>query len=1020
MKINAIGEYKPSYINYINRAKQKKSNDKNLVITEPIIQNKQSDISFQGTDRKTIADIKTFKKIERAFTPEARQLFKNAKLYAEKQGSKEVEMWHVYAAALVSLKEFAANLDNGTTKYDEEIRKRLPYGIEEYVSDVDSTAQFRDKRIRDKYVKVIDKHLKELPAKFKKPNAQNARSIFPVSIQPSKDTIEDLDLGFNYILQNSDLDEDTYLDSFFMSAINYSKDKKLVKESMGLVQDLREALMVDDSNKNEKNHLSVYDSKADVAWKNMSIGKNAIFTYDSDNNNSAKHFISSFVNLINKPDSSYKNIEPENTNVVVLNKDATFDFMNEYANNKRNSLSEKGKRTVIVADLTNLIKNSGGRILQEYLDNIKTGTTLKETKGGKVNYVFTMNSESYYLNAAKGTVMSPVFTDYAVQTIPSLNAGDTFKYLTDESGLKYVKNATGKELKPEVIQKAIEITTSQDGNYPDKAVKLLSDIARHYEGKEEISTEDVDKYVHDTKGLSEISTATKDVNVVFNTGKTLDDIVGSPMTKADARSVVEQIKHGIGVKGFRAFLEDGSSYGGGRKHTAEAIAGEAKIPMLTINAQEFAIKDIDTLSQSADFSEIKIRKIVDAAKAQAQANPDKTAMIFIENFDNFASDPLYGVSSIYEQKAFSQLLSEMENARKNDDINLVIVGSVNRPELIDENILKPYRFLNSILVYPPQDTKQRREVLDYYIAKDEDFKIEGDKEKQEKTLQYVSESTEGFTVVDLMYLLDVAKGVSAERGHEKISQADFTEAYLQTVTGRASTLDMEDADKKLVTSHEAGHAVTAQLMYDMAEQSDIPWHLPYKIAFITLDPRANYGGAVYYNKSKNNEMNFETVMADIISSYGGNSSESKIYNMNGSWGISGDMSSAEHMAELAVKYMGMGPRTGVRRLPMKPDGTPDVSEEKRILMEKDIDSFLKAGKTISDMIVEAYKPFILEFTEKYYSKVSTGDCLIPAEQFQKEMREWKEKQPEEKQSELKVLEAKIKLIMNKAKEGEEI
>ena len=42
-----------------------------------------------------------------------------------------------------------------------------------------------------------------------------------------------------------------------------------------------------------------------------------------------------------------------------------------------------------------------------------------------------------------------------------------------------------------------------------------------------------------------------------------------------------------------------------------------------------------------------------------------------DNFDNFGSNPLCGISSIYEQKAFTQLLSEMEATRKEGKVNLV-------------------------------------------------------------------------------------------------------------------------------------------------------------------------------------------------------------------------------------------------------------------------------------------------------------------------------------------------------------
>src|SRR5699024_7466292 len=204
-----------------------------------------------------------------------------------------------------------------------------------------------------------------------------------------------------------------------------------------------------------------------------------------------------------------------------------------------------------------------------------------------------------------------VLSEYAIQTIPSLNATDAKKYLTDENGLKFVQNETGSEFSKSTIEKAIELTSIDDGNYPSKALSLLSSATKYYVDKKQLTPSDIERYIEETKTLSETSSTGDKSNIIFDTGKTTEVIIGSPMTKKDAKSIVNQILYGtIGTKGFIAQLDNGSSYGGGRRHTAEAIAGEAKIPMIVINAKDFALKDIDALSQNASLSEMKIRKIV--------------------------------------------------------------------------------------------------------------------------------------------------------------------------------------------------------------------------------------------------------------------------------------------------------------------------------------------------------------------------------------------------------------------------
>ena len=77
----------------------------------------------------------------------------------------------------------------------------------------------------------------------------------------------------------------------------------------------------------------------------------------------------------------------------------------------------------------------------------------------------------------------------------------------------------------------------------------------------------------------------------------------------------------------------------------------------------------------------------------------------------------------------------------------------------------------------------------------------------------------------------------------------------------------------------------------------------------------------------------------------------------------------------------------------------------------------QSAKFISDDIIKAYKDFILEFTQKYYSKVATGECLVPSEDFIQELNAWRERQPEEKQKALLELEKEILDEIERVKEG---
>jgi hypothetical protein len=134
--------------------------------------------------------------------------------------------------------------------------------------------------------------------------------------------------------------------------------------------------------------------------------------------------------------------------------------------------------------------------------------------------------------------------------------------------------------------------------------------------------------------------------------------------------------------------------------------------------------------------------------------------------------------------------------------------------------------------------------------------------------------------------------------------------------------------------------------------------------------------------------------------------------MRGSGGIRVDMQMAEHTARSAVTIMGMGAKTGVRHVDLD-----KISEKRRETVDADMEVLLKAGKKISDAIIAEYKDFILEFSEKYYSKVGTGECLITSKEFIAMLNEWRGKQTPEKQLKLSELESQILQDLKECKEG---
>ena len=137
--------------------------------------------------------------------------------------------------------------------------------------------------------------------------------------------------------------------------------------------------------------------------------------------------------------------------------------------------------------------------------------------------------------------------------------------------------------------------------------------------------------------------------------------------------------------------------------------------------------------------------------------------------------------------------------------------------------------------------------------------------------------------------------------------------------------------------------------------------------------------------------------------------------MEGSWGLTADMQSATYYARLAVERMGMGAKTG--RMSLIEDKT-GLSEKTRADMDDDTNVILKNAEKVSNLIIQAYAPFVQKFTDKYAQRVGTGECIIMAEEFRAFLDEWLASASAEERKRISDLEVDVLDIIDKTKRGE--
>ncbi len=939
-------------------------------------------VSFKGrkTSKTKLKEIGDSAKIS------ASKVLDRSAEIARQYGSKEIKEEHTLLACLEVLDKYIEDLDSGATYYGAEQSSDMRY----FMESIFDTKMFKSVEKRKKIKPIIKDEIKILndmmAAEGKK------KTISKPSMNPDH-------LTTMYAIWDQDKFDDNipFSDTHILNASLYSDDDEYTKRvALPFRRKLQETLMLDHTKLEDSPHLKFYDDKARNLWRNLAVGTNMFILHDKNVN--PQYLIDSFKHVINDGEKFGK-LDSENVEIISFNNNAT----NDYISHKiRRASADTSKSHVFIVPT--------GKDQFNFSPSLEE-TFKKPPKDSK--FVIVSEKDLYYQTVDHQGEDEP-FADYGEVTVPILNTDKAKQVFRDEA--KVLTKKINKEFEPEAIDKCVEVAATLAGNYPEKAQKVMGLVASYYiDKKDKITADDVVHYVQEAKEIFKPVDADSSIVMQFDTGKKLDDMVGAKGTKEEAKSIIRQIKEKtIGTKGYIVYSQDGYP-GAGRRHMAQVVAGEAKIPYIEINALDFGTKDVDLFGGGNLTPEASMKKLFSLAKSQAETNESKAAVLFIENFEYFSVGEQV---SEYHQKAMSQLLREMTNAQK-QGLNILVMGSMSDPSVVGESMMKSFKFIDEIEVESPAfNTDSRKEILEYYINK-KGIKIDGEtKEEIDKVIQSAAETTSYFPLVQLLAFLDKAQNVANERGKEKIQKEDFIEAFLQITTGRPSYERMEDPSSEIISAHEGGHAVTGYVMDKLLNKEGKSWQKSLKIDFITLDPRSTYGGAVYFKEPESIIYTLYDVLGELVVDFGGNSSEKLLYGFDGSRGITADMKSMTQRSKEAIQHMCLGPNVGKISIQDTLLGEMDISPQMREKFDKDMELFANNTSVISDKIVWAYSSFIKEFANKYKDKVGTGECLIPSEQFEAELEEWISKQTPEKQEELKKLESEIRSIMEKTKKGE--
>ena len=253
-----------------------------------------------------------------------------------------------------------------------------------------------------------------------------------------------------------------------------------------------------------------------------------------------------------------------------------------------------------------------------------------------------------------------------------------------------------------------------------------------------------------------------------------EDIGALEEAKQELKEAVEwPLKYGkvfehMGAKPPKGILLYGPP-GTGKTMLAKAVATESEANFIAVKGPEF-------LSKWVGESEKAVRETFRKAR---QASP---CVIFMDEIDSITPErgASHGDSNVTE-RVISQILTEMDGLEVLNDV--VVIAATNRPDIMDQALLRPGRFDKSIYIGLP-DKESREKIFGIHTA--------GKPLADDVKLSELADKTEGYTGADIGAIVNEAVMASVRR---IVRDGTVTEGEIKT--SKVTKADFEAAIEKM-------------------------------------------------------------------------------------------------------------------------------------------------------------------------------------------------------------------------------
>jgi len=275
-----------------------------------------------------------------------------------------------------------------------------------------------------------------------------------------------------------------------------------------------------------------------------------------------------------------------------------------------------------------------------------------------------------------------------------------------------------------------------------------------------------------------------------------ENVAGNLEAKESVKDIVDYLREPEKFTRYGARMPRGILFHGkpgtGKTLMARAMAGEAGVPFYAVSGSDF-------VQMYVGVGAARVRDLLKKAREAG------SGVIFIDEIDALGKKRSDGINGNDErEQTLNALLTEMQGFSEGSGI--VVVAATNRPDTLDEALLRPGRFDRRVEIGLP-DVNARKEILKLHAK---------GKPLSQINIEKLAHDTVFFSGAMLEGLLNDAAINAARRGGDEISPEDVTSAYYTALAGseKKDRSHIRKKEREITAWHEAGHALASVLTND--------------------------------------------------------------------------------------------------------------------------------------------------------------------------------------------------------------